>query len=358
MIMADAPTVNAPFPRTSPTKRSFDVAFLTGARDSSESPQRSPVNPPSPISSTPLHFSPSSLSNSSLQQSSSPEVSSSRITAMTSLTPPSTKQSRVSDSSPSDLSCARNSTPSTEEEPPTSAFTKVSRSQEAVTSRISSDNLPPLTSPSNWSTSSASLNAVSSFLSGNKNLAPLLATSGIFNPSLSPLFPPDRVNNNFVEEYLKSQQNIMAGKSSTEIPMSPTEALSRLRSSMYPNDPYKMPFASLSYPLTSQSSQTTPKLNSVPFMPQNPVSAMIPNALNTLSLASQNVCAKCNISFRMTSDLVYHMRSQHKREQDPYKKRRNDRLKCSICGESFRERHHLTRHMTAHQDRTDEDDVK
>ncbi|KAF2348995.1 Zinc finger C2H2-type, partial [Trinorchestia longiramus] len=85
-----------------------------------------------------------------------------------------------------------------------------------------------------------------------------------------------------------------------------------------------------------------------------PVAAMIPSALSTLSLASQNVCAKCNLSFRMTSDLVYHMRSQHKKEEDPYKKRRNDRLKCAICGESFRERHHLTRHMTAHQDRTDE----
>jgi len=31
------------------------------------------------------------------------------------------------------------------------------------------------------------------------------------------------------------------------------------------------------------------------------------------------------------------------------KRRQGDRLKCNVCGENFRERHHLTRHMTAHQ---------
>jgi len=67
----------------------------------------------------------------------------------------------------------------------------------------------------------------------------------------------------------------------------------------------------------------------------------------SLSLA-QNWCAKCNTSFRMTSDLVYHMRSHHKREFDPVKRRKDDKLRCEVCGESFRERHHLTRHMTSH----------
>jgi len=67
----------------------------------------------------------------------------------------------------------------------------------------------------------------------------------------------------------------------------------------------------------------------------------------SLSL-SQNWCAKCNTSFRMTSDLVYHMRSHHKREFDPVKRRKDDKLRCDVCGESFRERHHLTRHMTSH----------
>ena len=32
-----------------------------------------------------------------------------------------------------------------------------------------------------------------------------------------------------------------------------------------------------------------------------------------------------------------------------YEKRRHvDSLTCNVCGENFRERHHLTRHMTAH----------
>ena len=63
---------------------------------------------------------------------------------------------------------------------------------------------------------------------------------------------------------------------------------------------------------------------------------------------AQNWCAKCNASFRMTSDLVYHMRSHHKREFDPVKKKRDEKLKCDVCGETFKERHHLTRHMTSH----------
>lgn len=111
-------------------------------------------------------------------------------------------------------------------------------------------------------------------------------------------------------------------------------------------------------------------------------------AAAALTLPSQNVCAKCNVSFRMTSDLVYHMRSHHKGGGDggggtiagglgagggvgssgvglgsDAKKRRDmDKLRCPVCDESFRERHHLTRHMTAHQDKEgdrldDEDDA-
>lgn len=64
--------------------------------------------------------------------------------------------------------------------------------------------------------------------------------------------------------------------------------------------------------------------------------------------ATQNWCAKCNASFRMTSDLVYHMRSHHKREFDPMKRKREEKLQCNVCQETFKERHHLTRHMTSH----------
>ena len=64
---------------------------------------------------------------------------------------------------------------------------------------------------------------------------------------------------------------------------------------------------------------------------------------------TQNWCAKCNATFRMTSDLVYHMRSHHHREGVTTEtKRREDKLKCNVCGETFRERHHLTRHMSSH----------
>jgi len=66
----------------------------------------------------------------------------------------------------------------------------------------------------------------------------------------------------------------------------------------------------------------------------------------------------------MTSDLVYHMRSHHKGDHissDMMRRRREqEKLKCPVCNESFRERHHLTRHMTAHQDKEGDlvDDVE
>ncbi|UXI14253.1 Krueppel-like factor 11-like [Sarcoptes scabiei] len=77
-------------------------------------------------------------------------------------------------------------------------------------------------------------------------------------------------------------------------------------------------------------------------------------SLTALSYQSSNVCAYCNTAFRMTSDLVYHMRSHHKRTKTSEEivsknKLRDDQLRCHICQETFRERHHLTRHMTSHQ---------
>ncbi|KAF6204957.1 hypothetical protein GE061_019124 [Apolygus lucorum] len=87
----------------------------------------------------------------------------------------------------------------------------------------------------------------------------------------------------------------------------------------------------------------------------NVTAALLPSSLAAFTLPAQNVCAKCNISFRMTSDLVYHMRSQHKSDSflhDSSRRRREqDKLRCPVCNETFRERHHLTRHMTAHQDK-------
>ncbi|XP_059889676.1 zinc finger protein 488 [Delphinus delphis] len=80
--------------------------------------------------------------------------------------------------------------------------------------------------------------------------------------------------------------------------------------------------------------------------------ALLPPTLTSLGLSTQNWCAKCNLSFRLTSDLVFHMRSHHKKEHvgpDLHSKRlRGEALTCPVCHEYFRERHHLSRHMTSH----------
>ncbi|XP_042242221.1 PR domain zinc finger protein 8-like [Homarus americanus] len=315
-------------PHTSPTKRTFDVAFLTGARDHAlDTEIATPVAKVSRVSG--LKVSPPTVTTSSPAPSSSPHR---------------------------------------DDVTPGSAFTKVTRSQGSsppqFTSTAVSSTLDALSSA--WPPVSASFNAMSSLLSSGKSLAPLLAAPGLLNPGLAPFLhhpTPDRLNNNLVEEYLKSQHQLMDSKPGGG-DMSASEALSRLRSSMYPTDPYKLPFSSLAYPLSGPSPADASKLSAAaaaaasPFLSQPSVSALMPPSLATLGQAAQNVCAKCNISFRMTSDLVYHMRSQHKREADPYKKRRNERLKCNICNESFRERHHLTRHMSAHQDRDEDSETK
>lgn len=71
----------------------------------------------------------------------------------------------------------------------------------------------------------------------------------------------------------------------------------------------------------------------------------------------QNWCAKCNLNFRLTNDLVNHMRIHHK-TNDEYKtvashrtnsNKERKQLKCEICNEIFKERHHLARHMTSHR---------
>jgi len=99
-----------------------------------------------------------------------------------------------------------------------------------------------------------------------------------------------------------------------------------------------------------------PSLAVPPVPPEvaNLATSILPPTL-ALGLGPSNTCAKCGVTFRMTSDLVYHMRTHlSKLSPTSYEKRREgDRLKCNVCGENFRERHHLTRHMTAHQDRNE-----
>ena len=126
------------------------------------------------------------------------------------------------------------------------------------------------------------------------------------------------------------------------------------------------------------------------------------NSLRTADMminaeSSQNWCAKCSVSFKLTSDLVYHMRTFHKKDQQnnfpssiflsrlgveskkfvlksdfskiysssellKIKTKVRDSneilsqggreakcLKCEICSEVFKEKHHLSRHMTSHR---------
>ncbi|XP_061601227.1 PR domain zinc finger protein 8 [Cololabis saira] len=78
---------------------------------------------------------------------------------------------------------------------------------------------------------------------------------------------------------------------------------------------------------------------------------ILPPTFTSFGVSAQNWCAKCNLSFRMTSDLVFHMRSHHKKEfaaESQVRRRREEKLTCPICHEFFRERHHLSRHMTSH----------
>ena len=80
--------------------------------------------------------------------------------------------------------------------------------------------------------------------------------------------------------------------------------------------------------------------------PRSPAAAFSPLSPSSLT---QNWCAKCNATFRMTSDLVYHMRSHHKSAMPGVTlKKTEEKLKCTICSETFKERHHLTRHMSSH----------
>lgn len=99
---------------------------------------------------------------------------------------------------------------------------------------------------------------------------------------------------------------------------------------------------------TSSSSSGSPNSSKQAISPS--LLPFLPPSLAALSFPQTNWCAKCNSTFRMTSDLVYHMRSHHKKElfTNPMKKKREEKLRCNICGETFRERHHLTRHMTSH----------
>ncbi|XP_073451367.1 zinc finger protein 488 [Aquarana catesbeiana] len=92
----------------------------------------------------------------------------------------------------------------------------------------------------------------------------------------------------------------------------------------------------------------TPEIWPKSEMPNPP--QVLPPTFTTLGSTAQIWCAKCRLSFRMTSDLVLHMRSRHKERGGTIlgKRPRELQLSCPVCYAYFRERHHLSRHMTSH----------
>uniref|UniRef100_F6WMS6 PR domain zinc finger protein 8 n=1 Tax=Monodelphis domestica TaxID=13616 RepID=F6WMS6_MONDO len=114
---------------------------------------------------------------------------------------------------------------------------------------------------------------------------------------------------------------------------------------------HTFPYASELWPKPVAQFHISPS-SSTSSVSSGPSLMLLPPTFTSLGMATQNWCAKCNLSFRMTSDLVFHMRSHHKKEYSSSevqaKRRREEKLTCPICHEYFRERHHLSRHMTSH----------
>ncbi|XP_063532034.1 uncharacterized protein LOC134742776 [Cydia strobilella] len=254
---------------------------------------------------------------------------------------------------------------------PRSAFTKVSNyTMRSPNPSVSPDNLlyqnsvsPPL------STTSQSSNSFTKGPSFNNLLTPaqLLNGNNFFKaqsiPS-SPSYPEPSPNQTRTSGAFKGVE--YQEKQSTLKPQMSPNKLNFLP--FRPDIPYLQ--AGSTYPFSVQNFQPpNPEFMKFPVPAREPLisnpaaallSTLLPPTLAAFSLPAQNVCAKCSISFRMTSDLVYHMRTHHKSESvsDPNRRKREEKLKCPVCNESFRERHHLTRHMTAHQDKEgDMDDV-
>jgi len=99
---------------------------------------------------------------------------------------------------------------------------------------------------------------------------------------------------------------------------------------------YQRVAASSMLPATNNSSQLIPQLTlanplhstltttNTKSLISNALLPYLPPSLTALTFPATNWCAKCNATFRMTSDLVYHMRSHHKNvtNLDPLKKRK------------------------------------
>ncbi|CAF4749001.1 unnamed protein product [Rotaria sp. Silwood1] len=113
-------------------------------------------------------------------------------------------------------------------------------------------------------------------------------------------------------------------------------------------------------PITTSISSVNPWLMALHHLSQSSSTAALANA--------SNWCAKCSIQFRLTSELVHHIRVHHATRRNYHHHQISTEtttttttrktftnstssmnLTCHICYETFRERHHLTRHMTSHR---------
>jgi hypothetical protein len=195
--------------------------------------------------------------------------------------------------------------------------------------------------------------------------------------------------------YLENQAKLGQAKAS----FSPANMLDASSSAKYPIRPAIFPTVALVSPKAEfkkenfQGSEpfapsTTAQMYSPPVSVVKPPSLPDFNALlsSPAAVSLQNWCAKCNTHFRLTSDLVYHMRTFHKKDEvvsssstpssssrsskigldsikpscfepklhgsdryEPSMPRESKYLKCEICNEVFKEKHHLSRHMTSHR---------
>ena len=141
-----------------------------------------------------------------------------------------------------------------------------------------------------------------------------------------------------------------------------TSSSSHLVSKVFRSESKSLPFGianvlqSSTEPLKSSSTSSTsspPSIN--PWLIALQQLTQSSSSTNALANAS-NWCAKCSIQFRLTSELVHHIRVHHTNrrqpsfhQQVPSTPKHLSILTCPICDETFRERHHLTRHMTSHR---------
>lgn len=187
----------------------------------------------------------------------------------------------------------------------------------------------------------------------------------------------------YILGYMQNQhkpENLLAKKFNTTSTVGPTSVIASVSNAPLVN-PYLPNLMADSIPSRLNKSEAS-------FIPKpavnRPIAAVSELLLNKQPIV-QNWCAKCSIGFKLTTDLVNHMRTFHKKDSSPTsnlieygsnKLVNNSNklpeselmmsglltsthgsrstsdvksLRCDICNEVFKEKHHLSRHMTSHR---------